>query len=177
VRGSLTIGGMLGADRVLYFAILLILGVAIPGAVRAQATSKVSVGAWDLRCETFQDLPKASCGLTQTVHSEEHPALNLAIVVVKPPWSRTAVMRVIAPPNVFLLNGVNMKIDQSDIGAVPFSRCSLEACFSDAPLDETLLEKMRTGKIATLVTFMDPGEGLRHHFLLEGFKEALEQLH
>jgi invasion protein IalB len=169
--------GMFGASRRKFLAISLILCIAFPGAASAQATTKVSVGAWELRCEKFPNLPKASCGLTQTARSEEHAALNLGIVIVKPAWSPNAVMRVIAPPGVFLVNGVSMKIDQTDLGSVPFSRCSIEACFSDAPLDEKLLDKLRTGKIATLVTFMDPGEGLRHHFLLEGFNEGLARLH
>ena len=86
-------------------------------------------------------------------------------------------MRIVAPPGVFLINGAGLKIDQTDIGRVPFFRCSPAGCIADAPLDDKLLDQLSNGKIATVVIYLEPGEGLRHLVRLEGLKEGLGKLH
>jgi invasion protein IalB len=155
--------------------LFLIVALALPAPGRAEEALKEKVGAWEIRCQSSPGQPE-KCGLTQTVRSEDKAGVNLAMIVVKPPGSRTAVMRVIAPLAVYLVNGVSVKIDQADVGKLPFFRCSPGGCLTEAPLDEKILDQMRNGKIETLVIYLDPEEGLRHLVRLDGFKEAFAKL-
>jgi invasion protein IalB len=97
-------------------------------------------------------------------------------MIAKPPESNATVLRVLAPLSVYLPNGVSLKIDQTDIGRAAFFRCSQAGCLSDIPIDGKLLEQLKGGKIATLVIYLEPDEGLRHLVRLEGFKEGYEKI-
>lgn len=151
--------------------------IAFATASGAEESSKGKVGAWDIRCQSATSAQPEQCVLAQTVRSEDKAGVNLAMVVLRPAGTGTTAMRIIAPPGVFLINGVGMKIDQTDIGRLPFFRCSPAGCIADAPIDDKLLEQLRNGKIATLVIYLEPQEGLRHQIRLEGLKEGLEKLH
>jgi invasion protein IalB len=86
------------------------------------------------------------------------------------------VLRIIAPKNVFLPNGVSLKIDQTDIGRASFIRCAPAGCIADVPIEDNLLEQLKTGKIATFVVYMTPCEGVRNLFGLEGLKQGYDRL-
>lgn len=156
------------------FAVYL---AAVPAAVGAEEISKGKVGAWETRCQTPSGAQPEQCVLAQTVRSEDKAGVNLAMILTRPAGTGATVMRIIAPPSVFLINGVGLKIDQTDIGRLPFFRCSPAGCIADAPLDDKLLDQLRNGKIATVVIYLEPGEGLRHLVRLEGLKEGLGKLH
>ncbi|MGJ0510485.1 MAG: invasion associated locus B family protein [Methylocystis sp.] len=146
------------------------------GAAHAEDTAKTKFGAWELQCQTPAGSKTEQCALTQTIRSEDKADSSLGVIVVKPAEIKTTVLRVVAPLNVYLLNGVSLKIDQTDIGRVPFFRCSPGGCLADAPLDDQQLNQLRNGKLATLVIYLDPSEGLRHQVRLEGFKQGYEKL-
>lgn len=146
------------------------------GAALAEESVKAKHGAWDLRCQSPDGKSPAQCGLTQTVRSEDKANVNLGVIVLKQAGAKTGVLRVVAPLSVYLINGVSLKIDQTDIGRVPFFRCAADGCVADAPLDDKLLEQMKSGKLATLVIYLDPYEGLRHQLKLDGFGEAYGKL-
>ena len=55
---------------------------------------------------------------------------------MRPKGAKVGIMRVIAPLSVFLLNGVGLKIDQTDIGRNAFFRCFPSGCLSDAAIDD-----------------------------------------
>ena len=142
----------------------------------AQEVTTKRFGAWELHCEARPNLPPTECGLKQTVTSEDKANVNITAMIIRPFKAPAAILRIIAPPTVYLVNGVSVKIDQTDIGRLPFFRCLPGGCVSDAPLNAELISKLKTGKIVTLVIYMEPGEGLRHQVKLDGFKEAFEQL-
>lgn len=144
-------------------------------AAQAQETLKEKVGAWEIRCQSAAGQPE-KCGLTQTVRSEDKAGVNIAVILMKAPGGKAAVMRIIAPMAVYLVNGVSVKIDQTDIGKLPFFRCTPAGCLTEAPLDEKILDQMRKGRILTLVIYVEPEEGLRHLVRLEGLKDAFEKL-
>jgi invasion protein IalB len=75
-----------------------------------------------------------------------------------------------------LRRNLSLKIDQTDIGRVGFVRCAPSGCIADAPIEDKLLDQLETGKIATLVVYMTPYEGVRNLFSLEGFKQGYERL-
>lgn len=142
----------------------------------AQESARARFGAWDFRCDAPVGASTEQCVLAQTVTSEDSRNVNLGVIVVKPPELNTAVLRVVAPIGVYLIKGVALKIDQTDIGQVPYFRCSPVRCVSDIPIDNKLLEQMKDGKIATLVIYLEPFSGVRHQVMLEGFKEGYEKL-
>ena len=115
------------------------------------------------------------CALIQIVRSEDKSTSNLGLIIEKPPELNATTLRVVAPLSVYLLNGVSLKIDQTDIGRAAFVRCAPAGCLADIPIDGKLLEQLKGGKIATLVIYLEPDEGLRHLFRLEGFKEGYER--
>jgi invasion protein IalB len=149
--------------------------LALSFAAEAQEVLKGKVGAWEIRCQSSAGQAE-KCGLTQTVRSEDKAGVNIAVIIVKAPGAKAAVLRVIAPIAVYLVNGVGVKIDQTDMGKLPFFRCTPAGCLTEAPLDEKILDQMRNGKILSLVIYLEPEEGLRHLVRLDGFKEALEKL-
>lgn len=133
-------------------------------------------GAWELHCETPADAKSEQCVLTQTVNAEDKPNVNLGVMILKPRDAKTGILRIVAPLSVFLLNGVSLKIDQADIGRTAFFRCFPTSCLADAPIDDKLVEQLENGKIATLVIYLTPFEGIRHQAKLEGFKEGYAKL-
>jgi invasion protein IalB len=155
--------------------VLCLVALTLPAAAPAQEVSKGRIGAWELRCQSASATPD-QCGLTQTVRSEEKPNVNLAVIIIRPAGAKTPIMRIIVPLAVYLVNGVNVKIDQTDIGKLALYRCTPAGCITDAPLDDKLLDQMRNGKIMTLVIYLEPEEGLRHLVRLDGLKDGVEKL-
>ncbi len=43
-------------------------------------------------------------------------------------------------------------------------------------IDDKLIEQLKSGRIATLVIYLTPYEGIRHLLMLKGFKEGYEKL-
>jgi invasion protein IalB len=149
---------------------------AFGGAAWGQGGVKTKFDAWELRCETPAGETSEQCALTQLVRAEDAAKVNLGVVVVKPKEAKNGVLRIIAPMSVFLLNGVSLKIDQTDIGRAAFFRCAPSGCLADMGIDDKLLEQLKNGKIATLVIYLTPYEGVRHLLMMKGFKEGFEKL-
>jgi len=154
----------------------VILTGSFAGDVWGQGTIKTKFDAWELRCETPAGETSEQCALTQTIMAEDAGKTNLGVMILKPKGAQNGVFRVIAPMSVFLLNGVSLKIDQTDIGRVGFFRCFPSGCLAEVIIDDKLIEQLKSGKIATLVIYLTPYEGIRHLLMLKGFKEAYEKL-
>jgi invasion protein IalB len=143
----------------------------------AVVKAKATFGAWEMLCQPpVGETATERCALTQTVKEEDKGASNLGVMIEKRPELNAPVLRVVAPIGVYLINGVSLKIDQTDIGRAAFFRCSPAGCIADIPIDDKLLEQLKGGKIATLVIYLDPAEGLRHLVRLEGFKDGYAKL-
>jgi invasion protein IalB len=156
-------------------AFVAIFASSFAGAALGQG-SKTKFEAWELRCETPAGETSEQCALTQVVKAEDAANVNLGVMIAKPKDSKNGVLRVIAPMSVFLLNGVSLKIDQTDIGRASFFRCAPSGCLADMVIDDKLIEQLKNGRIATLVIYLTPYEGIRHLLMLKGFKEAYEKL-
>ena len=146
------------------------------GAAWGQTPVRTKFDAWELRCETPTGETTEQCAMTQTVKAEDAANVSLGVMIAKPKELKYGVLRVIAPMSVFLLNGVSLKIDQTDIGRAAFFRCAPSGCLADLMIDDKLIEQLKNGKIATLVIYPTPYEGIRHLVMLKGFKEAYEKL-
>jgi invasion protein IalB len=157
-------------------AFIAIFTSSFAGAALGQGSVKAKFEAWELRCETPTGETSEQCALTQTVKAEDAAKVNLGVMIARPKDAKNGVLRVIAPMSVFLLNGVSLKIDQTDIGRAAFFRCTPAGCLADVVIDDKLVEQLKNGKIATLVIYLTPYEGIRHLFMLKGFKEGYEKL-
>ncbi len=157
-------------------AVGLLSVVSFSSFVAAEGKAKAKFGAWEMMCQPQVGTTPERCALTQTVKEEDKGASNLGVMIQKPPELTSPVLRVVAPLSVYLLNGASLKIDQTDIRRVPFFKCSPAGCLADMPIDGKLLEQLKRGKIATVVIYLDPSEGLRHLVRLEGSTEGYEKL-
>jgi invasion protein IalB len=146
------------------------------GAAWGQGAIKTKFEAWEFRCETPAGETSEQCALTQTVNAEDAANVKLGVMIIKPKQTKNGVFRVIAPLSVFLLNGVSLKIDQTDIGSAGFFRCFTSGCLAEVIIDDKLIEQLKNGKIATLVIYLTPYEGIRHLLMLKGFSEGYEKL-
>ena len=146
-------------------------------AAPAQGHIKEKFGAWSYRCDKQPGETTEQCALTQQINAEDRGNSTIGVIIMRPKGSKVGIFRVIAPLNVFLINGVSLKIDQTDIGRNAFFRCFPSGCLADAAIDDKLLEQLTQGKIATLVTYITPYDGLRHQVKLEGLREGYDRLH
>ncbi len=142
----------------------------------AQGSSKEKFGAWGYRCDKQPGEASEQCALTQQVNAEDRGNSAVGVIIMRPRGAKVGIMRVIAPLSVFLLNGVGLKIDQTDIGRNAFFRCFPSGCLADAAIDDKLLEQLTKGKIATIITYMTPYDGMRHQVKLEGLREGYDKL-
>ena len=142
-----------------------------------QGGIKEKFGAWSYRCDKQPGETTEQCALTQQVNAEDRGNSTIGVIIMRPMGAKVGIFRVIAPLSVFLINGVSLKIDQTDIGRNAFFRCFPSGCLSDAAIDDKLLDQLTKGKIATIVTYITPYDGLRHQVKLEGLREGYDKLH
>ena len=83
------------------------------------------------------------------------------IIVLNSADRKARLMRVVAPLGVLLPAGVSLKIDNEDVTRLNFLQCLANGCIAQLALDDKLLEKLKTGKTATLGAFPDPRAGRR----------------
>jgi invasion protein IalB len=141
-----------------------------PGAVRDKH------GDWVTRCETPPGAAHEQCAIVLSVVDQERPNLVLVVIVLNTADRKARLIRVIAPLGVLLPPGVGLRIDDADAGRLSFLQCLPNGCVAQLAMDETILEKLKNGKTATLGIFQTPEQGVGVQAPLAGFKEAYEQL-
>jgi invasion protein IalB len=147
---------------------------AVPAA--AQGVVRKSFGEWQLRCETPAGATKEQCALVQNVAAEDRPNMTLLVIVLKTADAKSRLLRVLAPLGVLLPAGLGLKIDQTDVGRAGFVRCLPTGCVAEVVMDDNLIGKLKTGKVATFVVFQTPEEGIGIPVSLGQFDKALESL-
>ncbi|MGB7975962.1 MAG: invasion associated locus B family protein [Roseiarcus sp.] len=140
------------------------------GAVRSKH------GDWVTRCETPPGAAHEQCAIVLSVVDQDRPNLILVVIVLNTADRKTRLMRVIAPLGVLLPPGVSLRIDNADAGRLSFLQCLPNGCVGQLAMDQALIDKLKTGKTATLGVFQTPEEGVGVQAPLAGFKEAYEQL-
>ncbi len=141
-----------------------------PGAVRDKH------GDWVTRCETPPGAAHEQCAIVLSVVDQDRPNLVLVVIVLNTADRKARLMRVIAPLGVLLPPGVGLRIDDADAGRLSFLQCLANGCIAQLAMDDTLIDKLKNGKIATLAIFQTPEQGVGVQAPLAGFKEAYEQL-
>jgi invasion protein IalB len=133
-------------------------------------------GDWVTRCETPPGAAHEQCAIVLSVVDQERPNLVLAVIVLNTADRKARLMRVVAPLGVLLPTGVGLRIDDADVGRLSFLQCLPNGCVAQLALDESLINKLKSGKTATLGIFQTPEQGVGVQAPLTGFKEAYEQL-
>jgi invasion protein IalB len=143
---------------------------------RAEGVVKATNGDWETRCDTPTGAKGEQCALVQNVVAEDRPNITLVVIVLKPVDKKKPLMRVVAPPFVFLPTGLGLKIDQADVGHVPFAHCFGSGCFSEVEMDDKLINQLKTGTTATFIVFQSPDDGVGIPVSLNGFAKGFDSL-
>jgi invasion protein IalB len=146
------------------------------GAARGQGVVRDKHGDWQTRCETPPGAAREQCAIVMSVVDQERPNLVLVVIVLNTADRKARLMRVIAPLGVLLPPGVALRIDEEDAGRLPFLQCLANGCIAQLAMDDKLVDKLKSGKTATLGIFQTPEQGVGVPAPLAGFKEAYEQL-
>jgi invasion protein IalB len=162
--------------RIFSGLVFLTVAAAATAAAAAQGAIKDKHGDWETRCETPPGASYEQCALVLSVVDQERPNVTLVVIVLNSADRKARLMRVIAPLGVLLPSGVGLRIDEEDLGHLSFLQCLANGCIAQLAIDDKLLDKLKTGKTATLGIFQTPEQGVGVLAPLAGFKEAYEQL-
>ncbi len=113
-----------------------------PGNVRE------SHGAWSIICDRPAGASADQCALMQNVIAEDRPEVGLSVVVLKTADRRARILRILAPLGVLLKDGMELYVDNNNIGRAYFTRCFSEGCYVEVEIDEELMRILRAGKSA-----------------------------
>jgi invasion protein IalB len=153
-----------------------VLGLAVPGAGRAQGVVKSVHGDWQIRCDRPPGAQADQCALMQSVTAEDQPNVGLSVIVLKTADHKSRLLRVLAPLGVLLPSGLGLKIDETDIGRAGFVRCLPNGCVAEVVLDDNLIRQLSSGQIATFIIFQTPDQGIGIPVNLKGFGEGYDKL-
>lgn len=142
----------------------------------AQGVVKSVFGEWQIRCDTPPGAQSEQCVLLQSVQAEDRPNVGLTVIVLKTSDQKSRLLRVLAPLGVLLPAGLGLKIDDQDIGRAGFVRCLPNGCVAEVVMDETLVGRLKTGKLATFIIFQTPEEGIGVPLSLNGFGPGFDAL-
>lgn len=154
----------------------LALATAMPSQVHAQGAVKSVHGDWQIRCETPPGAQNEQCALFQSVVAEDRANVGITVLVLKTADQKARLMRVQAPLGVLLPAGLGLKVDNQDVGRAGFVRCLPRGCYAEVVMDDTLVNKLRTGQTATFFIFQTPEEGIGFPLGLKGFGEGYDKL-
>lgn len=141
----------------------------------AQGVVRATYGDWQLRCETASGA-REQCALVQNVVTEDKGNLGLVVIVVKTADGSGLLLRVVAPLNILLPNGLGLRIDRTEIGRAGFVRCLSSGCVAEVVMDAQLLAQFRSGRTATFVVWPTPDEGVGIPVALAGFPAGVAAL-
>ncbi len=143
---------------------------------RAQGSVRNTFGDWQMRCEQPAGAKAEQCALVQNVAAEDRPNVTLVVIVLKTADQKSRLLRVVAPLGVLLPAGLQLKIDQTEIGRAGFVRCLTTGCVAEVVMEDTLVNQMKSGQTATFIVFQTPEEGIGIPVSLNGFAPGLDAL-
>ena len=109
---------------------------------------KESHGAWSIICDRPAGASADQCALMQNVIAEDRPEVGLSVVVLKTADRKARILRILAPLGVLLKDGMELYVDNNNIGRAYFTRCFSEGCYVEVEIDEELMRILRAGKNA-----------------------------
>ncbi len=113
-----------------------------PGSVRSNH------GAWSIICDRPAGASSEQCALMQNVIADDRPEVGLSVVVLKTADRKAKILRILAPLGVLLKDGMELYVDNNNIGRAYFTRCFSEGCYVEVEIDDELMRILRAGKNA-----------------------------
>ena len=167
--------------RKAFLPLVFPLAISVLAALQARAAQpqgeiRARHGDWETRCETPPGASYEQCAIVLSVVDKERPNLTLVVIVLNTADRKARLLRVIAPLGVLLPMGMSLRVDGEDFGRLSFLQCLANGCIAQVAIDDKLLDKLKSGKTATLGVFQTPEQGVGILAPLSGFKEAYEQL-
>ncbi|KJX89178.1 Invasion protein B [Agrobacterium tumefaciens] len=111
-------------------------------------TPKSTHGAWSVICDKPAGASEEQCALMQNVIADDRPEVGLSVVILKTADRKSRILRILAPLGVLLKDGMELYIDNNNIGRAYFTRCFSEGCYVEVDIDDELLKVLRAGKNA-----------------------------
>jgi invasion protein IalB len=129
---------------------------AAPGGVPQSPTApmqspgnvKETHGAWSIVCDRPAGAATEQCAMMQNVIAEDRPEVGLSVIVLKTADRKARILRILAPLGVLLKDGMELYVDNNNIGRAYFTRCFSEGCYVEVELDDELMRILRAGKSA-----------------------------
>ena len=89
---------------------------------------------------------------------------------------KASLIRIIAPSGVLLSAQLGLRVDNVDLGRIPFQHCLPNGCIADSPMDDKVIKQLRTGQTALFSIYFSPEEGIGFPVELKGFSEGFDKL-
>lgn len=109
---------------------------------------KENHGAWSIICDKPAGASAEQCAMMQNVIAEDRPEVGLSVVVLKTADRKARILRILAPLGVLLKDGMELYVDNNNIGRAYFTRCFSEGCYVEVEIDDELMRILRAGKAA-----------------------------
>ncbi len=139
-------------------------------------TVKAQHGDWQVVCRPPPPGAKNEiCGVVQRVTAEDHNNIGLGVYFQRFSDGKK-VLRVFAPLGVLLPKGLGLSIDSKNVGPVPFVRCSMYGCYAQIPLEDKLIDQLKSGKQAVFIIYQTEEAGIGIPVSLAGFGQAIAAL-
>ncbi|WP_455481049.1 invasion associated locus B family protein [Bartonella sp. B12(2025)] len=133
-------------------------------------------GAWTKVCSLPPGTPNIQCEVVQNVHAKNRHDITFRVTFYKLPKNRGALMRVFTPIRVELRPGVELKIDDNNMGRIEYHRCLGDNCVAEAFLKEDALQLFLKGKMVTYFIFTTPEQAVEGLIDLHGLSDAYATL-
>ena len=142
-----------------------------PQAAQDPAPTDVKVfGDWVVRCFPIKSL--APCDMFQETADKATQRRIVGTSIAYAPSLNSYVTKIVVPLGVQIAAGVTIGSDAYKSGALAFSRCENDGCYIEGPLDATLVEKLISGKSASMTVTSSSGSHVTLPLSLRGFSDA-----
>lgn len=119
-----------------------------PVSPQQPGTVRENHGAWSIICDRPAGAATEQCALMQNVIAEDRPEVGLSVVILKTADRKAKILRILAPLGVLLKDGMELFVDNNNIGRAYFTRCFSEGCYVEVEIDDELMRILRAGKNA-----------------------------
>ena len=119
-----------------------------PAPRQQPGTVRENHGAWSIICDRPAGASSEQCALMQNVIADDRPEVGLSVVVLKTADRKAKILRILAPLGVLLKDGMELYVDNNNIGRAYFTRCFSEGCYVEVEIDDELMRILRAGKSA-----------------------------
>lgn len=154
-------------------------GCLLAGMLLGQSALAVQTGDkfkdWQVRCENPPGVDKPVCFIYQSlINDKDQPVLQMAVGYW--PINNKPVAIFTTPLGVSLRGGVEIRIDGTDIGAVPYERCDSNGCIAGLPLADEHLAKLKGGSKCQIKIYDAVARPVTLEISLSGFTAGFSAL-